>query len=145
MSQSKTITIAANLGQGFAIETIIDGTTLIIDQPVAAKGSGLGPSPLQYFLFSIGGCIGTVARIVAFQDKIALNGMRIQVEGDYNPAGLLGKASDDRVGFQHIRVSADIDAAISDADKAAFLDKVCNRCPIHDNISLTTEIVHSLT
>lgn len=144
MSATKTITVDANLGEGFAIETTIDGTQLVIDQPKAAKGTGLGPSPLQYFLFSIGGCIGTVARIVAFQDKIAMQGMRICVEGDYNPAGLLGKETSDRVGFQQIRVRAEIDADLSTEEKAAFLDKVCHRCPIHDNISLTSEVVHSL-
>ena len=66
------------------------------------------------------------------------------VEGDYNPAGLLGKPTDDRVGFSQIRISAVIDADLTDEQKAQFLDEVCQRCPLHDNLSHTSEVVHSL-
>ncbi|MCC5880293.1 MAG: OsmC family protein [Idiomarina sp.] len=144
MSQSKTIAIDAYLESGFAIKSIIDGHEVIIDQPKSAKGTGLGPSPLQHFLFAIGGCIGTVARIIAFQKKIDLQGMKIQVAGDYNPAGLMGKASDDRVGFQQIRVSAVIDSDISQQEKEQFLQEVCARCPLHDNVVMTTNVVHKV-
>ncbi|MFK7159890.1 OsmC family protein [Marinospirillum sp. MEB164] len=144
MSQSKTVRIDAQLQAGFAIHANINGHALVIDQPQAAQGTNQGPTPLEMFLFSIGGCIGTIARIAAFQQKIDLRGMQIQVEGDYNPAGLLGRPSDDRVGFQQIRIQATIDADLSDAEKAEFLDQVCHRCPLHDNISLETQVVHQL-
>ncbi|KKO44987.1 osmotically inducible protein C [Arsukibacterium ikkense] len=145
MSDIKTITVNASMAGGFAISGEIDGHTVMIDQPVAAKGSGTGPTPLQMLLFAIGGCIGTIGRIAAFQQKITLRGMQVKVEGDYNPAGLLGKVSDDRVGFTEIRISAVIDADLSEQQKQQFLDEVCQRCPLHDNLSHTTAVVHSLT
>jgi putative redox protein len=37
MSYVKTITISANMAEGFAIRGDIDGHTVMIDQPVAAK------------------------------------------------------------------------------------------------------------
>ena len=144
MSNLKTVTVTANMGAGFAIESVIDGHTVLIDQPVAAKGTGTGPTPLQMLLFAIGGCIGTIGRIAAFQQKINLRGMQVKVEGDYNPAGLLGKPTDDRVGFTQIRISAVIDADLTNAQKAQFLDEVCQRCPLHDNLSHTSNVVHSL-
>lgn len=144
MSNLKTVTVIANMGDGFAINSVIDGHTVLIDQPVAAKGTGTGPTPLQMLLFAIGGCIGTIGRIAAFQQKITLRGMQVKVEGDYNPAGLLGKPTDDRVGFTQIRISAVIDADLTDEQKAQFLDAVCQRCPLHDNLSHTSEVVHSL-
>jgi uncharacterized OsmC-like protein len=144
MSNLKTVTVTANMGDGFAINSVIDGHTVLIDQPVAAKGTGTGPTPLQMLLFAIGGCIGTIGRIAAFQQKINLRGMQVKVEGDYNPAGLLGKPTDDRVGFTQIRISAVIDADLTDEQKAQFLDEVCQRCPLHDNLSHTSEVVHSL-
>lgn len=144
MSNLKTVTVTANMAEGFAISGEIDGHTVLIDQPVAAKGTGTGPTPLQMLLFAIGGCIGTIGRIAAFQQKINLRGMQVKVEGDYNPAGLLGKPTDDRVGFTQIRISAVIDADLTDAQKAQFLDEVCQRCPLHDNLSHTSNVVHSL-
>ena len=144
MSNLKTVTVHANMGAGFAISGEIDGHTVLIDQPVAAKGTGTGPTPLQMLLFAIGGCIGTIGRIAAFQQKINLRGMQVKVEGDYNPAGLLGKPTDDRVGFSQIRISAVIDADLTDEQKAQFLDEVCQRYPLHDNLSHASEVVHSL-
>lgn len=144
MSTLKTISVSASMADGFAIASEIDGHTVLIDQPVAAKGSGTGPTPLQMLLFAIGGCIGTIGRIAAFQQKINLRGMQIKVEGDYNPAGLLGKPTDDRVGFTQIRISAVIDADLTDTEKAQFLDLICQRCPLHDNLSHTSAVVHSL-
>ena len=144
MNSLKTIAVNAQMGSGFSIQASINGHELAVDQPESARGSNLGPTPLETFLFAVAGCVGTLGRIIAMQRKLDLRGMQIQAAGDYNPAGLLGKASDDRVGFQQIRISATIDADWSDEEKAAFLDEVCHRCPLHDNISLETDVVHEL-
>ncbi|MCH8537087.1 MAG: OsmC family protein [Alkalimonas sp.] len=141
---NKTVTVQANMADGFAISADIDGHKVMIDQPVRAKGSGTGPTPLQMMLFAVGGCIGTIGRIAAFQQKIELRSMQVTVEGDYNPAGLLGKPTDDRVGFSQIRISASIDADLSDEAKQTFLAEVCARCPLHDNLLHGTEVVHQL-
>ena len=144
MSEQKTVVVSSTMGPGFAISAEIDGHQVTIDQPTQAKGTGTGPTPLQMLLFAIGGCIGTIARIAAFQQKITLRGMQVTVEGDYNPAGLLGKATEDRVGFSEIRISAAIDADLTDAEKQQFLHDVCQRCPLHDNLSHNTQVVHRL-
>ena len=141
---TKTVSVEACMHDGFAISGDIDGHKVTIDQPVAAKGSGTGPTPLQLMLFAVGGCIGTIARIAAFQHKIELRSMQITVEGDYNPAGLLGKPTDDRVGFTQIRITAKLDADLSQDAKQQFLDEVCARCPLHDNLLHGTKVLHSL-
>ena len=144
MSNLKTVSVNATMADGFAILANIDGHRVSIDQPTTAKGTGTGPTPLQMLLFAVGGCIGTIGRIVAFQQKIALHGMHITVEGDYNPAGLMGKPSEDRVGFTEIRINAKIDADLSDEQKVQFLDEVCARCPLHDNLSHGSKLVSHL-
>ena len=70
--------------------------------------------------------------------------MEIKVEADLNPMGLMGRPTDDRVGFQQLRVEAVIDADLTEAEKQVFLDEVCDRCPLHDNIKLATEVIHAL-
>ncbi|MBR9882772.1 MAG: OsmC family protein [Oceanospirillales bacterium] len=140
----KSISVTAQLGAAYTIEADIRGHRAIIDQPQSGGGSDLGPSPLELFLFSLAGCIGSIARIAATQQRIALRGMRISVEGDLNPAGLLGKPSEDRVGFQSITIAAEIDADLSDEAKLKFLDEVCARCPLHDNIHYETALSHAM-
>lgn len=140
----KTVSVESTMGEGFAVATQFGAQQIFIDQPVTAKGSGLGPTPLQMLLFAVGGCIATIARIAAFQQKIALRSMKITVEGDYNPDALMGKVTDDRAGFQQIRISAEIDADLDIEQKQRFLDEVCARCPLHDNLLHGTVVNHQL-
>ena len=142
---AKTITVTANMGQGWAINADIRGHKVVIDQPQASGGTNEGPTPLEFFLFSLAGCIGSIGRIAAGQQKIDLRGMEVKVEADLNPMGLMGKATEDRVGFQQLRVEAQIDADLSDEEKLEFLNAVCDRCPLHDNIKLATQVVHYLS
>lgn len=144
MSANKTIAVTANMAEGWTIRADIREHKVTIDQPAAAGGTNEGPTPLEYFLFSLAGCIGSIGRIAAHQQKIDLRGMEVQVEGDLDPAGLMGKGTAERVGFQQVRVQAKIDADLTDAEKQTFLDLVCDRCPLHDNIKLETVVEHGL-
>lgn len=141
---TKTITVMANMGSGCAITADIREHHVVIDQPTANGGGNQGPTPLEYFLFSLAGCIGSIGHIAAGQQKIDLRAMSIKVEADLNSMGLLGKPTEDRTGFQQIRVEATIDADLTDAEKLLFLNEVCERCPLHDNIKLATDVVHCL-
>ncbi len=70
--------------------------------------------------------------------------MRITVEGDYDPDALMGKATTERAGFQQIRILAEIDADLSVEQKQRFLDEVCARCPLHDNLVKGTLVTQQL-
>lgn len=144
MSALKTISVTANMGSSAAVYADIRDHHVVIDQPANAGGTNEGPTPLEYFLFSLAGCIASIARVAAMQQKIELRGMELKVDAALNPAGLLGKETDDRVGFQTISVDASIDADLSEDEKKAFLDAVCDRCPLHDNIKLETRVDHQL-
>ncbi len=112
-------------------------------KPKAAGGTDEGPNPLQYFLFSLAGCIASIGRIAAQQRKIELRGMKVNIEAGMNAAGLMGKPTEDRVGFQSFTVKAEIDADMAAEEKQAFLDEVCARCPVHDNIMRTSVVEHT--
>ena len=144
MSVTKTVRVEAKMADSFRVESDIRGHKVVIDQPAAGGGTDEGPTPLEYFLFSLAGCVATIGRVAAKQQKIELRSFSVSAEADYDPAGLLGKLTDNRSGFQVVRVTAKIDAALSSAEKQAFLDDVCGRCPVHDNIKLATEVVHTL-
>jgi len=144
MAATKTISVTANMGSGTQVYAEIRDHKVVIDQPAAGGGKNEGPTPLEYFLFSLAGCIASIGRIAAMQQKIDLRGMEIKVDAAMNPAGLLGKETDDRVGFQTITVDASIDADLTAEQKQVFLDEVCDRCPLHDNIKLETKVEHQL-
>ncbi len=136
----KTVTVESKLNDKFVIESDIRGHKVIIDQPANAGGADGGPTPLELVFASLAGCIGTIGRIVAMQQRIALKGMSIKVEGDLDTDGLLGKPIDGRVGFEGITISVDVDADMSDEEKEAFIHEVDRRCPVSENLLNETPI-----
>lgn len=136
----KTVKVESVLDEKFKIECTSHDRTIVIDQPASAGGTDAGPTPLEYLMASLAGCIGTIARIIAMQKRITLRGMKITVEGDINVDGLLGKPTDDPVGFKEFRILADIDADMTAGEKETFIHEVDARCPVSFNLLNNTSV-----
>ncbi len=131
---AKKVQVEIKQGSGFKTECRAGKHTLLIDQPTMAGGTDTGPSPLEYQLMALGGCIAAIGRIIANQRRLPVRGFDIAVEGDIDTDGLLGKPSANRVGFSAIAARVKIDADLSDAEKAQFLHDIDLRCPISENL-----------
>lgn len=140
----KTIQVEGAMGAGFAVEVNCGSHRLVMDQPVAAFGQDAGPTPLLVLLGALAGCFGTIGRFLAHQRKIELRGMRFAIEADYDPAGLLGRDTAVRAGFEEIRLRVEIDADLGPEEKRAFLQEVERRCPLADNLLHGTRLVSEL-
>ncbi|MCB0310014.1 MAG: OsmC family protein [Bdellovibrionales bacterium] len=136
----KTVKVELTMGANFETEVRVRDHRMLIDQTVAAGGQDAGPSPLEYLLASLGGCICAIGRIVAHQRKINLRGMYVAVEGDLDTDVLLGKDTDKRAGFESFRISAQVDADLTDQEKRDFLHEVDRRCPVSENLQHLTTI-----
>ena len=136
----KTISVYTELGAGTKIDCKAGRHSFLIDQPKAGGGDDLGPTPLEYFLAALGGCVASIARIVARQKKIALNSLKIPTSGDINTDVLLGTNTEQRAGFQSITLRVVIDAELSEQQKVEFLNEVERRCPISENTLNATEV-----
>lgn len=135
----KVYKVSTSMGNSWKVTSQIRQHQLVIDQP---SGGDEGANPLETFLFSLGGCISAIAKMVARDMKIDLKGIDVHIEATLNPAGLAGKPTDDPVGFKSFSIVADIDADINEALKQELLDLTCHRCPIHDNIVRASLIEH---
>jgi putative redox protein len=140
MAKMKTIGVEAKLDDKFKIEVKAGDHIMYVDQTKAGGGTDAGATPLEYFFASLAGCIGTVARIIANQKRIKLNGMDIKVEGAFDLETLLGKSKENRAGFAGIKVTVAIDSDMSKEEKDAFVHEVESRCPISDNIANITPV-----
>ena len=136
----KSVTIDVTLVSTFVIESDIRGHKVVIDQPSTGGGTDAGPTPLELLFASLGGCIGTISRLIAMQKQIELRGMKIKVEGDIDTDGLLGKPIEGRMGLEGITISVEMDADLSDEEKIAFLHEVDARCPVSDNLLNATPV-----
>jgi putative redox protein len=141
MAKMKTISVEAKLDEKFKIEVKAGEHLMVVDQPKAGGGTDAGATPLEYLFASLAGCIGTVARIVAMQKRIPLNGMNMKVEGAFDLETLLGKSKENRAGFAGIKVMLHIDADMTKQEKEDFIQEVERRCPVSDNIANITLVV----
>ncbi len=133
------IKVNAFMGESFSTQ-INCSHPFVIDQPKMAGGNDEGPNPLEIFLASLPACICAIGRIIAHQRRIKLRGIEVDVEGDIDKDFLMGKTTEGRAGFTEIRSFVNIDADMTKEEKEAFLKEIAMRCPIADNIALTTVI-----
>ena len=118
---------------------------LIVDEPKSMGGTDDGAAPVEYLLAALAGCLNIVGHAVARELGMNLNGLEIQVEGDLDPAKFMGKPTEERTGYQEVRVALKPD---TDADQAAlekWLALLEERCPVSDNLAHETPLKLSLS
>lgn len=136
----KTVKVTAQLLEKYRIEVKADNHLIRIDQPASAGGGDTGPTPLEYQLAALAGCMGAIGRIAANQQKLSLRGMTIEVEGDIDTDYLLGKRKDGRAGFQAVRIKVTLDSDMTPEAKEKFIREVEARCPVSENLLNPTPI-----
>lgn len=142
---AKTIKTHGTWMGGMRVDAQARDHTVIIDQPQGMGGKDDGPNPMEIQLFALAGCLGTVAAIIAMQERIDLKSFEVDIEGDFEANYLLGKTTEGRAGFTAIRVVVNMEVeGMSDEEKQDFLDRVDARCPITDNLVNDTDVVFSL-
>ena len=140
MAALKKVQVEARMGDKFKIESKIRDHVVYVDQPKSGGGEDAGPTPLEYLFLSLAGCIASIARIMANQQKINLRSMTVTVEGELDVETLLGKSRQSRAGFQGVKVIVRVDADMSLEEKKKFLHDVDSRCPVSDNLKDKTPV-----
>lgn len=136
----KKFSVEGKIVDRFQVEVEAGEHSITIDQPRAVGGNGAGPCPVEYVLAGFAACILNVMYVVAQERCVELRGASVRLEGDLNPAKFMGKPTEDRPGFQEIRLVANIDADMTLAEKEDFLAAVEARCPVSDNLASTTPV-----
>ncbi len=113
---------------------------IVIDEPPQLGGEDLGANPVEYLLASYAGCINVVAHLTARELDLNLESLEISVQGNINPARLLGESDEERAGFKQIDVnfSPVTDASPEQIEK--WMDIIKSRCPINDNLAFPTPL-----
>ena len=122
-------------GQGLQCTGDVRGKKIIIDEPAELGGADMGPSPVEYILAALGGCLNIL--ITSFADKyqVEINHVTIHVEGDLDPDGFMGKNPAVRPGFQQIRYNIKIDSPSPQVHVQQLLEHVKSICPVKDTLS----------
>ncbi|MFZ5952839.1 MAG: OsmC family protein [Candidatus Rifleibacteriota bacterium] len=128
----------------FKIEASVGSHKLIIDQPESGGGENAGPSPLEFILSGLGGCIVTMMQVASRKKRIEMRSLEVEVEGILDTDGITGKNPDVRTGFSEVIVKVKLDADLTEEEKLAFIKEAEERCPASDNIAHETKVTLKL-
>ena len=118
--------------------------SFIVDEPPALGGEDAGANPVEYLLASYAGCLNVVFYIVAKEEDILINSLKININGNIDPSKLLGISKINRAGFHNINVQIELDTDAPEFKIADLISKVKDRCPINDNLTNITQINYSI-
>jgi uncharacterized OsmC-like protein len=118
--------------------------TLTIDEPEGLGGTDHAANPVEFLLAAYAGCINVMGHIVAKELSFKLNSLRIELDGDLNPAKVFGQETTDRAGYKEIRINIMPDAETDGETLAKWLKILESRCPVNDNLSNPTPVKISL-
>ncbi len=135
----------AKVVKGLKVECTARNHKIVMDEPKELGGTDAGMNPVEAILCALGACKCIVAQCFAKSKGVKIQEIWIEVEGDLDPDGFLGKNKNVKIGLQNIRTQYHIK---SDSPKekieelVEFIDKTC---PVADTLknpaNLSTELV----
>jgi len=108
-----------------------------------SKGGISSPSPIQYLLASLVGCLQIAGEIVAAELGIIMEDLKVEIEGTFNPVRLYGEGSQ-RAGLKEIKAKMKVRSNVDEEKLKEWLAQVEGRCPVSDNLAHPTPLVISL-
>jgi uncharacterized OsmC-like protein len=111
-----------------------------VDHPEIFASEDNGPTPVEYMLVGLAGCLTAGIAAVAQNRNIQLHSVKATLEGPMDVRGILGMDSDIRNGFDKIKVKYQIDADASEDDIKALVAQSQKRSAVYDMITNPTNI-----
>lgn len=114
--------------------------TFEVDHPEVFAAEDQGPTPVEYVLIGLAGCLTAGIAAVAQHRGIQLRSIRARVEGDMDIQGILGMDPEVRNGFDDVRVTYEIDADASRAEIEALIAQSQKRSAVYDLLTNPTRV-----
>ena len=128
---------------GMQVEASARSFKILIDEPPDLGGTDNGMSPLEAILCALGSCQTIVAWAFAKDQGINLNGFSVELEGDIDPDGFLGKNPNVRNGYSEVRYKMHFDTDAAKEEMEKYADFIKSRCPVGDIIENKVPLIRS--
>lgn len=120
--------------QGVAARAAVRNHALVVDEPPMLGGADRGPTPVEYLLAALGGCLSVVITSLAPTHNVTLEDLTVHVEGDMDLDGFR-ELKPVRPGFQAIRVTVEVASPAPAEAIAALVEHAERVCPVKDTLS----------
>ena len=120
-------------------------TTVEADHPAVLTGQDEAPTPVEYLLHAIAGCLTSGIANIASARGVTLTKVSSRVEGDIDLLGILGLSGEVRNGYSQLRVSFVIEGDASPEQLAALVEQSRRRSAVYDVLTNGTDVVIDVT
>jgi uncharacterized OsmC-like protein len=110
------------------------------DHPKVLVGTGKGPTPVEFLLHGLAGCLTAGIANIAAARGVKLTEVESTVEGDMNLLGILGLSEDVRNGYEKIRVNFKIKGDAPAEKLQKIVEQSRNRSAVYDVMTQGTPI-----
>ena len=134
-------TIHGFYGAGQEDQSRVEPFVYDADHPTVLVGTGHAPTPVEFLLHAVAGCLTAGIANIAAARGVTLHRVSSTVEGDVNVLGILGLDGTVRNGYRQIRVHFDIDADATPETVAAIVEQSRRRSAVYDVLTNGTDVV----
>jgi putative redox protein len=147
----RQVTVSALNDRTFAVEADNGrGHVLISDEPPAASGNDLGPTPHELLITALGACVAITIRMYAQRHEWPLEDVTVHLtiddvvptEPDFTPDEIAAVGPSGKLPLihSHVTIKGDLDEG-----QRARLEQIAGRCPVHRALRARPAIVTTLT
>lgn len=111
------------------------------DEPDVLLGRDHGPNATEAALYALSSCLSTTFAYYAAAQRVPLNELEIELEGEVDVRGFLGLAHDVRRGFREIHATFKVDADAPREKIEELCELAQKRSPVFDIVTNATPVV----
>jgi putative redox protein len=126
--------VTARIGRtGFRTDATARTHALIVDEPVEAGGTDLGPTPYENLLSALGACTAMTLRLYADRKKWPLESVTVQMRSGQSHVKDCEECETKKVGIGHIERRLELEGALTDEQRSRLLE-IADRCPVKQTL-----------
>jgi uncharacterized OsmC-like protein len=134
-----TVTVSYVPGTAYQTRIETEELALIGDEPVASGGTGLGPSPYELLLASLGHC--TVLTILLYARRKGWQVEDVSVRAEHERIVVDANGSEpSRRKIERIRQQISLRGELDEEQRAKLME-IAGKCPVHRTLTGDLEIV----
>lgn len=115
------------------------------DLPESMGGAGSGPSPGVLGRAALGSCLAMGYQMRAARLGVRMRSVRVEIEADYDIAGMLNLDAEARPGYSELRYHVHIESDAPEADLQRVVDEGDLLSPYRDVFAAATPMRRAVT
>ena len=129
-----TFKSSVELKEGMRCQASARNFLVSMDEPPSLGGTDRAMNPVELLLSSLGGCLVISAQAFAGECGVELKDINIELEGDLNTDGFLGKDPNVPAGLLDIRAKVNINTDSPSENVNKLIETIEKRCPVSDSL-----------